>query len=758
MHQNLSLSVLIPTYGRPDALECLLAGLARQTLAPERFEVIVVDDGSPEPISLDASEFPFGLTLLRQQQAGPGAARNHGLERCAAPLVLILNDDAVPADDLLERHLAAHATAPERTAVLGSFRFGPQARRSAFVRLLDESDLLFSFSRLRDGEFHDWQFFWTCNLSLPVSALRDIGGFDAKLFPEAIVEDVELGYRLSQRGWRVLYADDCRCDHEHTLTPEAFLRRAERLGFYLTRMQAKHRNPEFLYCKTDRDVQKMQEDAIDHFELDRVALHKLRLALEQFDREYEGRQIPVKISQHAIRLIFNVGFGAFAAGVHREVTGADALAVAEQGAPSGELTSVVIISCDQLAYTRRCVEALRKAMDERYPVELIVVDNGSTDGSAEWLGDQDDLTLICNPSNLGAPHARNQATVVARGAWIAYLDNDVFVPPGWLERALYHGAVDPRVGAIALVANRASKHQQVPYDGTGEASSIAAFAKQRYAEYARRGMSTDLFTSLGVLLRRAVIDQIGGFDERFSPWGFEDDDLALRVRFAGWRNRVALDTFVYHAPYPDEAKHERHSAHLRTNWERFVEKWGRPGSVPKMFDYAALDLSRDREVDPALLVVELPGAAEEPWPLGTASPLRVLAWPRYDCDDDLRRLAETYADTLLATEGVCLCLRYDPQEDGPVDAALTRVEAGLGSVVREGRVLEVLLVDDALKPEDLARLGRAVTCVLDLTGGEEPARAEFMQALNTVVITDADELGHRLAEGSPASRKLAAAR
>jgi hypothetical protein len=90
------ISVVVPTYKRPERIERLLACLAAQTLAPSEFEVILVDDGSPEPLIVDCPSRPFACELLRQENQGPGAARNLGVERCAAPLVLFLNDDAVP--------------------------------------------------------------------------------------------------------------------------------------------------------------------------------------------------------------------------------------------------------------------------------------------------------------------------------------------------------------------------------------------------------------------------------------------------------------------------------------------------------------------------------------------------------------------------------------------------------------------------------------------------------------------------------------
>ena len=193
--QQPDLSVLIPTYGRTATIARLLARLCDQSLDPSRFEVVVVDDGSPEPIALDAASYPFHLTLLRQENAGPGAARNAGVAHCRASWTVILNDDAVPASDLLERHLARSREVGPKVAVLGTCRFTAEAAKSPFVQVLASSDLLFDFPRLKSGQFHGWSFFWTCNLGLPTQTLRD-NPFDSANFREAIVEDyLESGRR-----------------------------------------------------------------------------------------------------------------------------------------------------------------------------------------------------------------------------------------------------------------------------------------------------------------------------------------------------------------------------------------------------------------------------------------------------------------------------------------------------------------------------------------------------------------------------------
>lgn len=612
-HQNASpgaatpsLSVLIPTYGRGPALGRLLGGLAAQTLAPYAFEVIVVDDGSPDPVTVDAGPLPYQLTVLRQDNAGPAAARNRGLERCRGELVLILNDDAVPSPDLLERHLAAHAELPEKCAVMGSFHFTEQARQSPFVRLLDETDLLFSFTKLEHNKTYPWQYFWTCNISLPTSAVREVGGFDAETFTAAICEDVELGYRLQQRGWQVVYREDCKAEHDHVLTPQDYIARAEKLGFFTLESYRKHRDPSIIWCKSHDDVEAALQASVSLVEQYGAVMPSLEAALNKFEEDYLGREIPPATMQQAHDLVRQISAVPVRRGMHRALHGFDLMKIAEEGAPAGTSVSVVVASYNALENTVRCIESLRAAADERYPMQIVVVDNGSTDGSVEWLSQQADLHLIRNPENYGAPRARNQAIPHCTGDWVAFLDNDVFVPNGWLERALYHGAVDPCVGSIPLVANRASKFQQVPFDGGTSPQELDEWARNHYLGSPRQGIDADLFTSLAVLVRRDVLDRIGGFDERFSPWGFEDDDIALRIRLAGWRNRVAKDTFVYHAHYQTQEKHERHSEWMRNNWERFAAKWGRPGPKPQMFDYESLHLEEIGEVDEARLVFPIP--------------------------------------------------------------------------------------------------------------------------------------------------------
>lgn len=601
------LSVLVPTYGRPEALRRVVEQLAKQTLDPHRFELVVVDDGGDPAADSDPATTPFRSSVLRQSNAGPAAARNAGLALCKAPLVLILNDDAVPSEDLLEQHLAAHRELGAGHAVLGSFRFTENSRRSAFTRLLDESDLLFQFSSLVDGKVLGWSYFWTCNISLSKEAILEVGGFDAVRFDQALCEDVELGFRLVRGGLQIVYREECRAEHEHVWSGEAYLRRAFNLGKYSSRMAGLHGVPGPL---GEGGLEQNGSTAISFVEARYRDMRAFLGLTTEMEKMFDGVEMPADLAADAKGALEEHARALHVAGGFEEETGIDPIKLMENGPPAGTDIGVVIVSCNALANTRRCIETLRAKADPRFPQALYVTDNGSTDGSLEWLegaGAGPDLQLIRNPFNYGAPRARNQALLGVRDhRWICFLDNDVFVTEGWLERALYHGEVDPQVGSVALCASRASKSQVVPYDGLDDQASLDGFANTHYGEHSRMGRDTTLFTSFGVLVRAEVLERIGGFDEAFSPWGFEDDDLSLRIVAAGWRNRVASDTYVHHAAYGNQAKADRHDEWMRTNWDTFLAKWSPAAVGSPLFDYSKFASVESADVTQEQIRFDLP--------------------------------------------------------------------------------------------------------------------------------------------------------
>jgi FkbM family methyltransferase len=207
------------------------------------------------------------------------------------------------------------------------------------------------------------------------------------------------------------------------------------------------------------------------------------------------------------------------------------------------LTSIVILTHNELPYTRRCVESIRRHTPELH--ELILVDNASTDGTTEYLRGLDNASMIFNTENRGFPAAANQGIRQARGSQVLLLNNDTIVTPGWLDRLLRALHSDPQVGLAGPCSNFVSGEQQVATDYQDE-PGLQAFA----ADWARRHdgerQETDRLVGFCFLIRRDVIERIGLLDERFGIGCFEDDDYTRRALAAGYRALIVRDSFVHH--------------------------------------------------------------------------------------------------------------------------------------------------------------------------------------------------------------------
>jgi 2-polyprenyl-3-methyl-5-hydroxy-6-metoxy-1,4-benzoquinol methylase len=200
------LTVVIPTRGRWGIVRRTLAALRAQTVTG--FDVLVVVDGEDQ-IGPD----DLGVTTMTVPWGGPGAARNAGVARVVTPYVLFLGDDMIPTSRLVERHLAVHREHPEReSAVLGRVEWHPEVRRTRLMSWYDWSGSQFDFATI-DGDDAGWGRFYSCNVSLRRELFLDTGGFD----PEFVFdyEDLDLAYRLHEKGMRLWYAPDAVVEHLH---------------------------------------------------------------------------------------------------------------------------------------------------------------------------------------------------------------------------------------------------------------------------------------------------------------------------------------------------------------------------------------------------------------------------------------------------------------------------------------------------------------------------------------------------------------
>jgi glycosyltransferase involved in cell wall biosynthesis len=224
-------SVVIPTFRRPETLFPVLDALGRQQDAPE-FEVVVIDDGSGDDTSarLAAYRPRYPFRFFSQPNSGPAAARNRGVREARNRIVLFLGDDTVPEARLLCVHAAAHAEPHSCPVAVLGYTTWPRGRHvSPFLHHINEYGLQFGYGLIDDPDAVPFNFFYTTNVSLPRELLMEAGLFDTS-FPHAAWEDIEVAYRLMQRGMRMLYRPEAVCRHHHDITFASFRRRQEKAG------------------------------------------------------------------------------------------------------------------------------------------------------------------------------------------------------------------------------------------------------------------------------------------------------------------------------------------------------------------------------------------------------------------------------------------------------------------------------------------------------------------------------------------------
>ncbi len=245
---NLEISALLPTYNRAPLLYQALDALTRQTLSPEFFEVIVVDDGSTDNTREVVSSFAKSLNVqyLFQEHKGLAAGKNLAITQALAPVILFMDDDDVPDPDLLAQHLLSHRQCNEYTAVLGYTMLSPELLDDPLMHFVTEvQHYLFSYPRLSHGRFYDYTHFWGGRSSCKTSLVREHGYFD-EIFTFGC-EDIELGYRLSgATPFRVLYNQCAVSTMIRGIEVDAFMRRTYRQGVANALFYKKHPTREVL--------------------------------------------------------------------------------------------------------------------------------------------------------------------------------------------------------------------------------------------------------------------------------------------------------------------------------------------------------------------------------------------------------------------------------------------------------------------------------------------------------------------------------
>lgn len=223
-----TVSVVVPTYNRRERLARVLDALAAQDLT-EPYEVIVVSDGSTDGTedSLRRDSASLGVTAVFQENAGPAAARNRGIELARGEFVVFVDDDVVASPGLLRTHLDVHRRNGDNTVVIGPMLDPPDHAMTTWVAWEQEM-LAKQYGAMDRGEYTATaRQFYTGNASLRAEHLRAVGGFDTS-FRRA--EDVELAFRLADLGLTFRYEPEAVGLHYAERSYEAWRRAAYAYG------------------------------------------------------------------------------------------------------------------------------------------------------------------------------------------------------------------------------------------------------------------------------------------------------------------------------------------------------------------------------------------------------------------------------------------------------------------------------------------------------------------------------------------------
>lgn len=281
------------------------------------------------------------------------------------------------------------------------------------------------------------------------------------------------------------------------------------------------------------------------------------------------------------------------------------------------ILSVVIPTLDKHHLLARTLDALRSQDPGTDDWQIVVVNDGSTDGTAAFLADlasiEPRLVVVSPDRNVGRAAARNLGWQSARGRWVLFLDDDILAPPGLLAAHLAilgvderHGTIGPAVTDPAIIDGPHFRY----LDGRGVAKLPPGPAPAKY-----------FVTQNAAVPRRALV-AIGGFDEDFSAYGFEDMDIGFRLEDAGVRFQVLP------GPVPLHLHHHTLAAYLDKK---------RICGHSSLSQVAARHPERLREMR-LDLVIDPPGIAPRPGrrlvrhllrgPLGSLAAHAARRWPR----------------------------------------------------------------------------------------------------------------------------------
>jgi O-antigen biosynthesis protein len=246
-----------------------------------------------------------------------------------------------------------------------------------------------------------------------------------------------------------------------------------------------------------------------------------------------------------------------------------------------EGTSIIIPTFNQKEYLQQCIESIEQYTS--LPHEIIVVDNASSDGTADYLASiRQRIRYRVNETNEGFAGAVNEGLRMALGSTLLFLNNDTLVTKGWLENLLACVQDDRKTGLAGPVTNYISGEQLVaaPYETIDQ---MHQFAEENNRTDPSRRIRTNRLTGFCVMMKRSFFERLGYMDEGFRFGNCEDDDYGIRARLLGGELVICHDTFIHHfGSVSMRALGSSFEEVYAANLAYFSEKWGDPNALIEM--------------------------------------------------------------------------------------------------------------------------------------------------------------------------------
>ncbi|MHB8647900.1 MAG: glycosyltransferase [Thermomicrobiales bacterium] len=612
-------SVIIPVYnGMPLTRQCLDAVFHTATRAVET-EIIVVDDHSGDLTPQLLASYGDRLRTVRHEEnTGFSTACNDGAAIASGEYLVFLNNDTIPCPGWLDA-LVHYAERHPNAAVVGSklVYLNETIQHAGIVVRDDRYPWLIYTGFPADHP--------AVNVSRRFQAVaagcalvrrhlfEQVAGFDPAF--RNGYEDVDLCFRLGVLGYEIHYCHESMLYHLESSSPGRHDHANQNISVYDSRWKYRVRPDHLDYYVADGLL------AVEY-----GALYPARFSVApelgtvsdderqmHADRMLDHRTYQVfRLLEETKRLRSMMDASSIA-------TGADPFASAGRAKlraflatrqrlslpqTDDPLVSIVIPVHNGAAHTYMALESII-AHTHGIPYEVIVVDDGSGDETRHLLECVDRLRVDSHVSNIGFGESCNHGAAMARGRYLCFLNNDTLVTPGWLDALVESLEGEPTRGAAgAKLVYPGGDLQEagsiIWRDGTtsaygrGDDPFAPAYCYLREVDYC---------SAACLVVRAALFRSLGGFDARYAPAYYEDADLCMRLREAGYAVMYVPRAVVIHAEHGSSGQGMAMRLQER-NRALFTARWGHRLLSQGTSDAGEEPLRRDRRPGRRLLVID----------------------------------------------------------------------------------------------------------------------------------------------------------